>query len=561
MVEILKDSDENIIGYRFNHKSWFKPRPFSKRELLYFDLIQTIFKIQLPNGDWVNIDLQQHQCEYHRDDIACKGSKAPIRVVIKARNTSFTVDSIISENMAVSEYKNQIVPLFRYNKERSFDFIEEFKQHVKHMTPIVFEENGKKLFIPFDVSKVNLQKVGNIKYPDGTEFRAFAAKGDSAEAIRGVRFRGNAGIIDEANFMRYFKDIYQAMEDATAGSHNGEEHFQFSVGTTLKGLTPFYTFLDNLMKKRPKNIKLYEFPIFDKELFESEGYFEKEPEDCVPFHLNDKLVSLVFWHDKEKLWDKYSFNKQKFLEEYMAYKVDGDYQFYKTNLLQEILIRPKQELNTIDFKQYHKIRMGVDVATSSDYFSFSVFGYDGFKWHELYLVNKTNVELDVMQAETEILIEHILSQNSDFLCSIDSVGIGIHITQNLRRQFPEYVRGVNGGQSVKYGKKLSIKLNHFLHTNMKKMMLAKTVEMIDDELHFNHFLSVMSDFKIEKNEYGHGDSVMSAGYALLPDVLAVEVKQDVNTNLEEEITNDESTLLDKISYYRSIKSKKKRINL
>lgn len=559
MVKIFKDEEDNIIGWKHSFDSWFKSDNYTERELLYFDIIQNTHKIQLPNGEWTYIDLEPHQCEYHRFDVACKGVNAPIRVVIKARNVSFTVDSIISENMAIGEYKNQIVPLFRINTQRSIDFIDEFKEHNKHMTPIKIElEDGSFDYIPFDKTKLKLDKALSIKYPNGTELRAFAANADASEATRGIRFRGNAGIIDEANFMRSFSNIRTAIDDAAAGHFKGEQIFQYSIGSTLKGITPFSFFVDDVAKSKSDRIKLFKFTIFNPDLFKQEGYIDKERHEVLPFKENPKLKLLCSWHDMDTLWDKYCFNKQKFLEEYMGHKVDSEYQFYPTELVMEqAKMDNVEDIRKIPFEDAELVRMGVDPASVNDKFSISiVLKIDG-KWKEYKVVNKNKVDLSFMETECYMMIDYILTINNDLLVTIDATPIGLQLKQNLARSFPEHVRGVTGNKRIKYDSQNSVKLNEYLHNNLKTLMMRGELEIINDETHIQHFASVMSDYKIESNEFGHGDSVMSLGYALLPDVLNEARIENVKTNLDEQVEEEDSDLLSKVRTHRKRQKMKK----
>ena len=212
-------------------KSWYSPpTSLTKLEGIYLDFLERIFYVKNPLKQWIPYKLTPHQEEYHKYDLACQKYKSVDKLVVKSRQTSFTTSSLISLIMAGVMWEEHTMPLMRLRFESAKELIKEAKELIKHVEP----DNG---FVNPDDFVFTTTK---IVFPNGAELTAFPANDESADAVRGLRVL--TGLIDEANFMKYFNDIFIAFQDADSGSDvKGRKLFQMIIGTTLRGLTtPFY---------------------------------------------------------------------------------------------------------------------------------------------------------------------------------------------------------------------------------------------------------------------------------------------------------------------------------
>lgn len=526
------------------HDSWIKAPKLTEDESLYLYSLEEIWRVKSGNV-WVPYMLGEHQIMWHKYDVVLMKELAPIRIVKKSRCTSFTVSSIISILMSIGDYKNDVIPFVRLNQRKAEDMIKVAKDLIKRMKPIVYEigegERKEKIYWPFDPRAVDMSAVGSIKFRDKTgdiitEIRAFPANADSSESIRGIRTIGDSGILDETNFMRYFRALFTALRDSTMGKVHGKKIHQFSIGTTLKGETPFSEWLEEQEKKHLQRIMIFDWPVFDRAKFSVE----------IPFHENDDLVSIVPWHDKKELWETYQQDEHVFREEYMAEKVDSEEQFYPTSLIlsrisDEEMI-PLTEFHTLSDKYIH-IWGGVDVATVHDYFVIKLYGetFEG-KFENFYLEYASKVELDEMENRTKGVFSKVneVMERDKWLCSVDANGIGIQITQNLKRAFPGNVRGISGG-SMKDADGNSHRINEYGHTLLKRLMIDGNITFLNDELLIKHFAQWDYTFKAPSTGDGHGDITMSALYALLPRNLkrTQPIQIRTNTKLEDEMSDEE----------------------
>lgn len=517
------------------HKSWIKvPTNLTKTEIIYLASLENIWKVKSGN-DWVPYRMAPHQIIWHLEDVVLKKEHAKIRVEKKSRNVSFTTDSIISILMSIGDYLNDVIPFVRLNMKKAEDMIKNTKDLIRHMKPIIHEveDNGKlkKVYWPFNPANVDMSAVGSIKFKDDygnvlTEIRAFPANADASETIRGIRTIGDSGILDETNFMRSFKAIFTALRDSSVGTINGKKIHQFSLGTTLKGDTPFSEWLEEQEQKKSNRLLIFDFPVFDRTKFNTE----------IPFHENKELIPLVPWHDKEELWNDYLQDEHVFNEEYMAIKVDNEEQFYSTSLILSCC-NIEEPTSITQFKtladKYKYVWGGVDVASVHDYFVISLFGETNEgKYVQFYLEYINKIELDDMSDKVELVLDEVKNIMGDnWLTSIDANGIGLQITQTLKKKFPGRIRGISGG-SIKDLDGNSHHINRFGHTEMKNLMVKKQVDLINDELLIKHYSQFDYTYSAASSKYGHGDITMANLYALLPLNLKRTSKSQVVSNIE-----------------------------
>ena len=531
MVFIHKTDNPDIFRLEAEFSSWYSLKTFiSAREAAYLDTLQNVFNVEDALGEWIPLRLTNHQVEFHLDDVILKQSNAPIRVIQKSRNTSLTTDSSISDIMAQAEFSNPVLPYVRMNSRSVNHLIQQVKQTIKHIKPVIFEEADeskrispeidppkRKVYYPFNPAEVNMKATGSITFPNGTALTGFPANSDASETIRGLRLRGNFGFLDEVNFMRLFKNVFVAMRDASAGSKNKKKIQQFTIGSTLKGETPFSIWLDSIKKSGAKKIKIYDWPVFRRDLFQP--YLDGK---CViPFHENPKLISIVHWHDKEELWELWKQDQHVFKEEYMAIKVESDEQFYPTSLIiascdiEDSLIL--EELPSW-LDKYVEIRIGFDPASINDYFGITIFGKlaDGHI-EQLFVEGIRSTPLPIMQKYCDNLLRIINNHHDNWLCSLDSTPIGLQLTQFLKDKYGEKnVRGLNGNMSIATTDDNKVKLNPYMHTYLKKSMYDGILHLCADELQITHFQAWDYAFNAESGAKGHGDLTMSCIYALCP---------------------------------------------
>lgn len=573
MVIITKDDDGNITGYKEEFPSWMKlPENLSETQLTYLDLLQDIFLVKNAAGEWVPYRMANHQVQFHLLDAVLTQENAKHTWVKKSRGTAFTTCMRIRNIMAASEFVNPTVPFVRLNSMRSFDFIDEVKDQIRHIKPITYDMPDesrrispdidppmKRMYIPFNPNAVNMEARGTIKFANGTKFTAFPANATASESIRGIRTRGDAGDIDEANFMQKIESIWIALRDSNAGvDTDGKMCHQITVGSTMKGQTEYARMVKNVEQGNSPNVVLLSWPIFNQTIFEHYGYHKKDAKDLIPFYENNDLVLLAFWFSKKVLWNMYTESFERFMEEYMAIQVDSDYQWYPTQLILSRALRDNPEdFHTVDYSKYHKIRIGVDPASVNDMFAIYINGVYGNKKEGLFVSNETQVDLEIKQQELDDMITFIKGKNENLLVTIDATPIGLQLTQSLQYKHGGIVRGVTGNKVVKTHVGTNFKLNEFMHTEMKRALQRGEMDLINDEMLINHFQSIDGDFKILRDSFGHGDSCMAAGYSMLPDDLTY-----AHTNSDLPAAVDKNSFVDnklrnRLDEYRKQKQKSK----
>lgn len=517
----------------FENPSWYNDFYFNKyghfleeRQVLYIELLQNIFEVQDANGKWVPYNLTAHQLEWHLNDVALVKEKAKHRVVIKSRNTSFSVSSIISNLMACAEFENLIVPFIRKNLKGSLVFLKQARAIAKHMKPITIEGAT----FPFAMKEKRVEAAGSLECGN-TTFSVYPANSDASSNIRGLRLRGNCGIIDESNFIRAFQEIFISTRDASAGSVGENAISQIDIGTTLQGLTPFKIWLDEQIKYGSDKIQIFKWPVFDPVLFD-----EYIHGDCkIPFPDNPSLVPIVHWHSKKDLWNNWVQDKNVFLEEYLAIVGDSKDQFFAMELISssQTIKTPEYEdwdhlfeLLKEDFKNGPEDRVllfGADPASLHDIFG--IIGFEEFqngtnkKYKQNFQFSTNYTDLDITEKKLfqlcELFEENLKEKKiKSVQLSIDSTPIGLQITQKLSRRF-NFIRPITGNKTFEL-KGNKVKLNQYMLVQLKDMMFNQNIEFYDDELLMHHFLSWTYKYEAESNQYGHGDLVSAAMYALAP---------------------------------------------
>lgn len=532
-----------------NVRSWYPSSDLSGSQYKYLKSIQNIWKVLNADKRWVPYKLQPHQIEWHANDVAILREKAKSRIATKSRNTSFTTSACISNLMAVPEFPEQVIPFVRLNQTRANDLIADCKNYIRHMTPI--RKNGA--LYPFDPRDVEMSKVGSIKFPNGVEFRAFPATASSAETIRGLRIVGSAGILDESNFMRDYLNLYIATRDTTAGvTEDGQKIFQMNIGTTLKGrATPFKLWYDRIITRKIKSIQVFSWPVLNPTLVD----YKK------PFNEQENLTPIVYWHNLSDLWDKYLEDDKKFLEEYMCVTVDDDTQFYPTDKIIAVVNSELKNYSVPENKEglYYG---GADPAgEGTDMFAVVAFEtiYDEesqtTKHIQRHLHYESKTDLPDMQEYLEKFIQ--LWNFKKF--RIDANMIGYQIAKYLQKKFPGIVEPIRGRISIKSKReKESVPFKEFLHTNQKSLMINKKIELISDEVQIRHFTFWNYNYEsTHDSEYGHGDTTIANGLALLPENWqrgAPSHKEPIVANsalVSSAVSDNSDTIKDKITNWHN----------
>jgi len=476
-------------------KSWYPDKKYCEATEKYLTLLETTFKVQNADKRWVPYILEPHQRHFHSEDVAITHYNAKSRVVVKSRNTSFTVSTIIALLTSVMFYPNQIVPLIRLNQARANDLIKECKKIINNMNMV---EISTGVFFPFDKRKVNMDNTSSIKFPNGVEFRAFPANASASETIRGLRISGGAGIIDESNFVASFENIYIALRDAASGSIDGDKAFQITIGTTLKGRSTNFQLWYQSIKN--KNIlQIHEWPVFDPTKFNQD----------ISIYDQD-IVPIVHWHSLHDLEMKRQENINKFLEEYMCQITDNDDQFYPYDMVLNCVNPDLENLKIPDVEG--EIFIGCDVASIQDYFTISIFDKVGNKYTQKHLYYIRKVELEDMH----VLLCKIVDLWKPYRLRIDANGMGLQLSQQLKRRYGNVIEAVKNCTVKGLEKNQTIRIGEFLHTNQKMLLNSNKVHLISDELQMMHYSAWDWDYKAERTSAGHGDIVISNGLALLP---------------------------------------------
>ena len=523
--------------------SWYPlNEKLSDKQLIYLSMIEQVFRVKHADKQWKHCELEPHQIEFHSNDIAVLGDKAVSDVVEKSRNTSFTTSAAIRLLAGNYKYRDEVVPLVRINEQKVKELIAEIKSIIKHMTPIRLK-NGD--LWPFDPAKVDMNNVMEIRFTDrDIIFRGYQASTSSAENIRGLRI--TRGIIDESNFMAAFHTLYIAMRDAAAGtSKAGLKHFQLTIGSTLKGMTTrFKLWLDKMKILKLPIIRILSWPVFDPLIFDIEKSIMEQPD----------LIPIVHWHNLQDLEYKRIEDINTFLEEYMAVCVPSDSRFYDMGKILDC--EDENLINLITpMNKEEEIYIGVDPAGEGiDFFTISIFAHfyidtelERAEQRALFYEQKS--DLDKMQSK----LDGIIQLWNPVKVRIDGNALGYQMSQYFKNKYPSVVEIFRGRMSIKQGK-FSVSINEFLHTNQKKLFTFNRIKLFNDDLQLNHYGSWNYNFTCESTkEYGHGDSTISNGLALLPFNWKIgDRKGKIVTNMkEEEIYSTESIKQKVQSYNRS----------
>jgi hypothetical protein len=523
--------DELYIVWKPKYKSWYEAPEMTKEKYKYLKMIESVYKVMSPSGEWVPINLTNHQAEFHMNDLAIMGSEALNEAIIKSRNTSFTTNVIIRTCNNTYSYRDQVIPAVRINDKKVMELISSpggFKDIIEHMTPIEIEienENGKivKDYWPFNNKLVKFT-AHSIEIPDrNVIITGYPANSNASENIRGLRI--NQGLADEVNFVLSFQNIDAAMIQAARGAalegeNVGKTEFQATYGTTRKGrFTSFNIWFENIERiiNTGKNIgwKIYKWPALDPTKVDLSKSLLEQPD----------LVPIVPWHTLEKLEEKRFTNLNVFKEEYMAMLIDEEDKLYNIQFIRNFLINNnKNDLyNKLEGEWY----IGVDPAYSHDLFAISVFNKEfdeeinDYKINQYGVFYKTKVDLTDMQNKCEDLIQFYLPLGLKMM-TIDGHGLGVQISNYLKKLYPQHVRVIRNTR-IKAGKDVSISAKEFIHTNQMELQNKKKVTYLNDEIQLMHFAGWDNKYEFDDGysnsfgeEVGHGDTTISNGLALLP---------------------------------------------
>jgi hypothetical protein len=501
---------------KYNNLTWYPDKKYNEETEIYLSWIEAVFRVQHPNGKWEKIKLTSHQREWHSQDIAIKMEEAKSSLVIKSRNTSFTISSIIRLLTASYFFRDQIFPVVRINDLKAKELISEFKKIIKHMQPIQLD-NGE--LWPFDPNRCNLDNVGKIEIKDrGVTIQSYAASATASEQVRGTRI--TIGLFDECNFAARFNDIYTAMRDAARGADaDGKNYFQLVMGSTLKGHTAFYEFYRLVENKSLKLWQIFKWPVFDMNKFDRTKSFSSQD-----------LIPIVPWQTIDILEQKWIENPNTFREEFLCEVAESSEALYiLANVIDCIDTELRNKINVDEDAIYY---MGVDPAgvDGGDMFSISIIEKlnETYIQRYLYYINQ-GTTMDAM----ENMIEQLIIKYNPKRCRIDSNGLGYQIGQTLFKKY-KCVEAIRGNRRIKIGKNDSIPFNEFMHTNMLKLINKKEIKLLNNEEQLNHFSVWKNDYTADR-ELHHGDIIIANGLALLPDNWKIGGRQNsVVSNMKDD---------------------------
>ena len=590
---------EPLYQWKSIYESWYPAPIVTADELIYLNLIEKIFKVKYPDGKWDYIKLTNHQAEFHKNDLAIQKYSAKNEIVIKSRGTSFTTNSIIRMCMNAYSYQDQLPPVVRINDTKVKELIEnDFKDIVEHMTPVQMiynDEDGKEVteYVPFRVE--NIQYTAHEIYiPDrNIRITGYPANSRSSENIRGNRI--NFGLMDETNYIMSFQNVDTAMLDASrgavlSGEDKGKVAYQATYGTTRKGkYTSFNLWFENVERLidfgKLKKFRIYKWPALNPALV-----------DLTKPLTEQKLVPIAPWQTLEYLEQRRIQNLNRFKEEYMAMLTDEQGKLYDMKFIQDNLIQDAS-ISGEKFKDKQgSWWIGVDPAYSSDFFSISIFNKvlnektNKEQFLQTYIYYERNVDLTFMQDVCQDIVEHYLPLGLQ-LMSIDGNGLGVQLSNYLRKLFPDHVRLFRGARVKLMGKTAtSISIKEYIHTNQIDLQYQKAVKYLHDPIQIMHFSGWNQKYEFETvedmaaDDMAHGDTTIANGLALLPKNLNslrssfdsvilgntltskdVEVRddsgKDMKQKLDEKDERSESvhkrieqiTLGDKLKMYKNIK--------
>jgi len=530
------EMDTETIKWNSKYESWYPSPVISKNTYIYLKMIETVFHVKYPDGSFKNIQLTNHQAEFHSNDLAIKKYDANSEVYIKSRNTSFTTNEVIRILTSTYDFQNQRVPATRINDKKVMELIQtEFKEIIQHMKPIKFptyDAQGKEIqgiydYWPFNPNNVEFT-AHEIRILDrNVIITGYPANSSASESIRGLRI--NYGLQDETNFMLEFQNLDVAMTDAARGAeidgpNKGRRAFQVTYGTTRKGrFTNFNRWYENIEKlttlaPNEVKIKIHKWPVFDPKTVDLEKSFFKQPH----------LIPIVPWHTIEHLEERRRQNLNAFKEEYMCMLVDEKGKLYDMQFILDNLLQHKNTQNELYNNIKGKWRIGIDPAYINDYFSISIFNAESnedatkeiYKQYGLYY--ETNLDPMEIQEKCEDIISHYITNDLGLdAVFIDGNGPGVPLSKHLYKIFPQYVKVVRTDR-IKM-KKMSIPIKEYLHTNQIDLQYQQRVKYLSDDIQMMHFSGWKNDYNFDKSHedtddffIGHGDTTISNGLALLP---------------------------------------------
>ena len=576
--ERTKIEDTNTYTWKSEYKSWYPSPKLTLEELTYLYMIQKIFRVKYPSGEWKHIKLTNHQAEFHKNDLAIQKYKAKNEVVIKSRGTSFTTNAIIRLCMNAYSYNDQLPPVVRINDTKVKELFEnDFKDIIRHMTPIIIKTkdpntNKEKIeYMPFNNQTVTFE-THEIYIPDrNIKFTAYPANTTSSENIRGNRI--NFGLMDETNYIQAFQNVDTAMLDASRGSeldgpNVGKIAYQATYGTTRKGrYTSFNTWLENLERMIVANkidkFRILKWPALDP----------TKVDLTRPLTEQTHLIPIAPWQTLENLEQRRALNLNKFKEEYMAMLVDDEGKLYNMQYIVENLLTETPEKHNHGYgvlknNETANWWIGVDPAYSNDFFAISIFKEIDGVYTQTYNYYKKGVDLTDMQDMCEDIIEHYLPIGLQ-LMQIDGNGLGVQLSNYLKKRYPEHVRVIRGNRIKLPDKSGTVSAKEFMHSNQIRLQYENKTKYIKDDIQTMHFSgwNMKYDFEIEDEntqDMGHGDTTIANALALLPrnmNLKTIHTPIFVGQKIEPEKnteTPNKMTWEEKLKSYKKITIKKGR---
>jgi hypothetical protein len=470
---LFKANDNFSSFYKRNshllEMTYYIYQELNEVQLNYLNFLSTAFNVRSPQGFKVPYMPFSWQVDFHANSLLVQRENVLNDFIMKSRGISFSYSALIEAIMVCIFYKGTTIPLMAHRKDTTNDLI---------AVGFWLVENAN-----YDI-RVNhdIKSEIQIIHKDGTISKIKPFPSGTKRAVDSVRsLRPVMAIIDEAGANPYFEDMLTAVEESIQTIEA-----KVLIGGTPKGTQhKFWTMHQNNLAGYNK----YFLPAFNS---------HPTPENI------QKLKPLVWWYNLEVLKRKITNDLDKFFQEYMCSPFN-DQESLIPRAYYDDAVNKEVEVNT-------GIRvLAIDVASTGGHFAVATiwkFNKEFFKQEELWYWR--NIELPDLEKNIRRII---LKENPD-LIRVDSKGLGLHLFQNLKRDFPN-TEGLRGEMKVGNDKRLRQSLNEFMAHNFEQKMKEGKVSLLDDKNQEDHILNVNKRLELNSKQ-GHNDIFVTNCYAILP---------------------------------------------
>lgn len=471
---LFKSQDNFSIFYK-RHKylfeqSWYQHKELDQKEIDYLNFLSTTFNVRSPQGKIVPFMPYSWQIDFHANSLLVKGEDAKHDFIMKARGISFSYSALIEAIMVAIFYKGTTIPILAHRKDSTDELIDvgfwlidnanydiRYNKDIKSEIQIIHKDGT--------ISKIK-------PFPSGTK-RAV----DAVRSLRPVMC-----IIDEAGVNPYYDEILVAVTDSIQ-----TQEAKILIGGTPKGTqNKFWEMHTN----RLMGYKKYFLPAFNEH----------------PTIKNIKKIKpLVWWYNLDILQKKLFNDEDSFMQEYQCSPFNDKESlipriYYDYAVNNELIVESGIRVLAID-----------PASTGGHFAAATIFKYNKEQFKQEKLWYWRNLELPDLENKH---IRPIIEKEKPDLIRIDSKGLGLHLYQNLKRDYPN-TEGLRGEMKVGNNKNLKQTLNEFMMHNFEQKIKKGMVDLLDDEEQKDHILNVTKKLEL-KSRSGHNDIFMVDCYATLP---------------------------------------------